>query len=91
MAERRRWLVAGKVQGVWFRASTRKEAEKLGLGGHAINLDDGRVEVLAEGEAQALEELEHWLTKGPRLARVTGLECVEQQAIDLASDQFSTA
>lgn len=91
MAERRRWLVAGKVQGVWFRASTRKEAEKLGLGGHAINLDDGRVEVLAEGEAQALEELEQWLAKGPILARVTGLECVEQKAIDLASGEFSTA
>lgn len=90
MAERRRWLVAGKVQGVWFRASTRKEAERLRLGGHAINLDDGRVEVLAEGEPDALAALESWLAKGPMLAKVTTLNCVEQQPIDSASDRFST-
>ncbi|MGY6588082.1 MAG: acylphosphatase [Wenzhouxiangella sp.] len=90
MAERRRWLVAGKVQGVWFRASTRKEAERLGLGGHATNLEDGRVEVLAEGEAHALDQLESWLAKGPMLAKVTSLSCVEQQPIDSASENFST-
>ena len=46
-----RFLISGKVQGVFFRASTRAEAERLGVQGYAINLPDGRVEVLAVGPA----------------------------------------
>ncbi len=73
MAETRRWLISGRVQGVFFRESTRRQAEPLGLTGYAINLDDGRVEVLAEGDAASLDRLAAWLEKGPPAARVDDL------------------
>lgn len=64
------FIVRGKVQGVWFRASTRAQAERLGLGGHARNLADGSVEVIAIGDQDAVDALERWLHVGPPLARV---------------------
>lgn len=69
-----RFLVSGRVQGVFFRASTRVEAERLGLRGHARNLPDGRVEVLAAGEEAALDALERWLWQGPPQARVEAVK-----------------
>ena len=57
----RRFTVHGRVQGVFFRDSTRREAQRLGINGHAVNLADGTVEVLAAGPADALAELERWL------------------------------
>ncbi len=69
-----RFVVSGKVQGVFFRASTRAEAQRLGLCGYAKNLADGRVEVLAVGTDNALEQLAQWLHHGPPQARVDGLE-----------------
>jgi acylphosphatase len=69
-----RFLVSGKVQGVCFRAATRDEALRLGLRGHARNLPDGRVEVLAAGQGAALDALMQWLQRGPPLARVDGVE-----------------
>jgi len=68
-----RFVVTGKVQGVWFRASTRDEALRLGLAGHARNLVDGSVEVLAVGDGEAIAALERWLHRGPPLARVAGV------------------
>lgn len=65
-----RFIVTGKVQGVFFRASTRDEARRLSVAGHAKNLADGSVEVVACGEAAALAELERWLQHGPPSARV---------------------
>lgn len=65
-----RFLVSGKVQGVFFRASTREQAQRLGLRGYAKNLDDGRVEVLAVGEDEAIDALARWLQAGPSMARV---------------------
>ena len=59
------------MQGVWFRDSTRREALRLGITGHAINLDNGDVEVLACGPAEALDTLCAWLRTGPPLADVT--------------------
>lgn len=70
----KRFLVAGLVQGVFFRASTREEAERLGLRGSATNLPDGRVEVLAAGDEAAVDELGKWLETGPRLAEVVAVE-----------------
>lgn len=64
-----RFRVDGRVQGVGFRAATRMQARALGLRGHARNLDDGSVEVVAEGEAQALEALAQWLEDGHRRRR----------------------
>lgn len=68
-----RFLVSGKVQGVWFRVSTRDVAVGLGLRGYARNLADGRVEVLATGDADSIELLASWLRHGPPLARVETL------------------
>ncbi len=67
----RLFTVKGRVQGVWFRESTRQFAEPLGITGHAINLPNGDVEVLAVGDPQAIDELHSWLRKGPTYARVT--------------------
>ncbi len=79
-----RFLVSGKVQGVFFRASTAREAARLGIRGHAINLPDGRVEVLALGSAAAVEELRRWLAHGPRGARVRGVEARAESLASLA-------
>ncbi|GLQ50108.1 acylphosphatase [Dyella flava] len=65
-----RFLVSGRVQGVFFRASTRNEALRLGLNGYARNLTDGRVEVVASGPSETLHKLEQWLWQGPPAARV---------------------
>jgi acylphosphatase len=75
-----RFLVSGKVQGVFFRASTRNEALKLGLHGYARNLADGRVEVVAGGTSEALQELERWLWQGPPAAQVDDVVRSEYEA-----------
>ena len=72
--EARLFTVHGRVQGVWFRDSTRREAARLGLAGHAINLADGNVEVLATGPVEALDELEQWLHVGPPVAQVAQVD-----------------
>ncbi|MBB3275318.1 MULTISPECIES: acylphosphatase [unclassified Pseudoxanthomonas] len=69
-----RFLIEGKVQGVFFRASTREQARRLGLAGMARNLPDGRVEVIVAGEPEAIETLAGWLHHGPPQARVTRVE-----------------
>jgi len=69
-----RFLISGKVQGVFFRASARERALDLGLSGRATNLPDGRVEVIAEGGADALDALQTWLRHGPPMARVDSVE-----------------
>lgn len=70
----KRYVVRGRVQGVFFRASTRAQALQLGLTGHARNLPDGSVEVLACGGEEAVAKLEAWLWQGPPAARVTSVE-----------------
>lgn len=69
----RHWFVSGKVQGVWFRASTEEQARQLGLTGWVRNLADGRVEVLAFGDKEKIEQLHEWLKHGPKLANVSDL------------------
>ncbi len=73
----RRIVVRGRVQGVWFRASTREEAQRLGLNGEVRNRPDGTVEVWAEGEPAAVEQLIAWCGHGPPLAEVVGVAVVE--------------
>jgi acylphosphatase len=71
---RQLYVVSGHVQGVGFRRYVQRKASDLGLAGHAANLPDGRVEVLADGEPAALAHLERWLQRGPPLARVTNVQ-----------------
>ncbi len=70
----RRYYVSGLVQGVGFRYATVRIARRLGLVGFVRNLPDGRVEVLAEGTPESVQELENWLHHGPPMARVDHLE-----------------
>jgi acylphosphatase len=79
----RRFLVHGKVQGVFFRHSARLEAERLAIRGSARNLPDGSVEVIARGEASAVQELRAWLHRGPAQARVDAVQ--ESDPVDSTS------
>jgi acylphosphatase len=72
--------IRGKVQGVFFRESTRIEATRLGLTGWVRNRDDGSVEAVAEGEQAALEEFIRWCHRGPQAARVTDVERMESES-----------
>jgi acylphosphatase len=88
----RRCYVSGRVQGVFFRASTRDRALALGVGGHARNLADGRVEVLAVGEPDAVDALIAWLSIGPPAAQVTSVDVEEAEppAAGIATPAFVT-
>jgi len=70
-----RCFVSGRVQGVFFRASARHEAEQLGVTGYVRNLFDGRVEGLACGAKTSVDDLCAWLAKGPQHAEVCNLSC----------------
>lgn len=83
-----RCYVSGKVQGVFYRASTREQAVQLGLRGYARNLPDGRVEVVAWGDAVAVDSLLVWLRKGPPQAVVTKLEIEPEPAIGPVAQEF---
>jgi acylphosphatase len=85
----KRCLVSGKVQGVFYRASTAEQAHSLEITGYAMNLPDGRVEVLACGEEAKVRELIDWLWKGPPAAKVTGVDVQEADAAHVPAD-FST-
>jgi acylphosphatase len=77
----RRCLVAGRVQGVFYRASTRARAAALGVTGHARNLPDGRVEVLACGHRDAVDALCTWLWQGSPASHVSAVE-IEELALE---------
>ena len=83
----RRFRVTGKVQGVYFRHSTRIEAQRLGVRGVARNLPDGSVEVIAHGAHDAVETLRVWLRRGPAMARVDGVEELEPHRRDDAGGE----
>jgi len=67
-------IIHGMVQGVFFRANTRRVGESLGLSGVAINRPDGTVEAVAEGPRASLEEFVSWCRRGPEMARVDSVE-----------------
>ena len=77
MPNARRFIVRGRVQGVFFRDSTRRVAETLGLTGHALNLPDGGVEVLACGDPEAVGKLGAWLHEGPPMSRVDSVDSTD--------------
>jgi acylphosphatase len=78
-----RFIVSGRVQGVFYRASARDQALELGLTGYAKNRLDGTVEVLASGPAEALDHLQRWLQQGPPAARVDAVTREDPTVQDL--------
>jgi len=79
-------VVKGRVQGVAFRANTRKWAIKLGIQGYVRNLNNGDVEILACGKEEALQELVAWCHEGPRLAKVSEVLVTEQKSQNIFDD-----
>lgn len=63
-------LISGKVQGVWFRASTKQQAEQLHINGWVRNTNDGKVEALIQGDENQLQQLIQWCHQGPASAQV---------------------
>jgi len=88
----KRCLIAGRVQGVFYRATTRLKALELGVQGHAKNLPDGRVEVLACGETEQIEQFVQWLWQGSPASHVTEVqvEDVAIAALESVPHTFST-
>jgi len=82
----RRYVVRGRVQGVFYRASTHERATKLGLLGWVRNCTDGAVELVACGDESQLEAIESWLWQGSPLARV---EAVEVETAEALPSDFS--
>ena len=78
---RRRALVAGRVQGVWFRESCSDQALASGVAGWVRNLADGRVEVVLEGPPNAVDEVLAWCRRGPRRAHVDGVDVVDEAPV----------
>lgn len=76
----RRVIVSGRVQGVWFRESCRREATAAGVHGWVRNNPDGTVEALLEGDEPAVRTVVEWMRTGPPLAQVTGIDVTELHA-----------
>lgn len=88
MTERARLVVAGRVQGVWYRASMRREAERLGLAGWVRNLPDGTVEAEAIGPTAAVDRLIAWARVGPPAAEVADVRVERAPAEPSTSGSF---
>jgi acylphosphatase len=73
----KRCLVGGRVQGVFYRATVAQRARELGVAGHAVNLPDGRVEVIACGELQVVQTLIEFLWTGSSASRVTTVDVTD--------------
>ncbi|HET7759680.1 MAG TPA: acylphosphatase [Gaiellaceae bacterium] len=82
---RRRAIVHGCVQGVGFRYSLARQAQSRGVAGSAANRPDGTVEVVLEGEPEAVESLVRWCEQGPRGAVVARVDVTEEQPEGLRS------
>jgi len=76
--KRVRVLISGRVQGVFFRATTRNRADSLGIFGWVKNNQDGTVEAVFEGEDKKIEEILKWCRKGPFFARVQDVRVFEE-------------
>ena len=74
-------FVTGRVQGVFFRQSTKVMAIKNNVKGWVRNLDDGRVEIVGEGETQNIENLVDWCKTGPANSRVDKFELIDENYI----------
>jgi acylphosphatase len=87
----RKYLVAGRVQGVFYRATAARHARELQICGHAKNLSDGRVEVLAYGDAAAMQEFVGRLWTGSSASKVTAVDVAEESPAAAPPTGFVTA
>jgi acylphosphatase len=78
MKSRAHVFISGRVQGVFFRASTREEAIGLGLTGWVRNMSDGRVEAVFEGDESVVDEMVSWCNRGPPHSRVRGVDVTKE-------------
>jgi len=83
-------IVSGRVQGVFFRASTQDKANGLGLSGWVKNRYDGAVELEACGDAEPLRQLQEWLWQGPQHASVSDVACKPVECDDVESSRLFT-
>jgi len=81
-------LISGRVQGVWFRASTKQKAQQLGLTGWVRNTSDGNVEAMFEGEENKIDKMIDWCHSGSPLSKVTNVEVKKQNPTN-GFDDFS--
>lgn len=79
-------LIFGRVQGVWFRASTKQKAEQLGLKGWVKNTDDGCVEAVFQGNEDRVMEMINWCNHGPPLSKVEKVDVTKKQSLDVFED-----
>lgn len=79
MKKATRFIVQGTVQGIFFRQFVKENADKLRLTGHVRNLDNGTVEVIAEGESEAIERLLGFLKKGPEHSHIRNVVVEERK------------
>ena len=82
-------VISGRVQGVWFRASTKEKADQLGLTGWVKNTNDGNVEAVFEGEEKFVQEMLNWCHQGPRHSKVENVEIKKQQESSNVFNDFS--
>lgn len=86
---RRRVLVSGRVQGVFFRDSCRQTAGEHGVAGSAANLPDGCVEIILEGEPDAVDAVVEWCRSGPSHADVDGVDVTDESPLGLSGFELS--
>jgi len=79
-------LISGRVQGVFFRTSTKNQAEQLGLKGWVRNKPDGKVEAIFEGEENIVKEIINWCHRGPKLSNVTDVKLDYQKFLNEFED-----
>jgi acylphosphatase len=79
MTVRKRAIVHGRVQGVFFRDTTRRKAQSRGVAGWACNRSDGAVEAVFEGDPDAVESLVGFLSEGPRGTEVEDVEVIDEE------------
>jgi len=75
-------IISGRVQGVWYRASTRRKAEELGLTGWVKNTVDGNVEAVFEGDESIVHEMVNWCWVGPPLSQVADVKVTKRNVCD---------
>ena len=71
-------IISGRVQGVWFRASTKQKADQLGITGWVRNTSDGDVEAVFEGDEKTIQKMLNWCHQGPPYARVENVKITKQ-------------